>query len=78
MEKKLKILIGDNKTDFSVNCTNTLKSYGMEVINCEKDGIKILDAIKLYKPDVVLADVFLPTLDIIGISNKLKDANINT
>ena len=76
MEKKLKILIGDNKTEFSVNCSNTLKSYGMDVINCDKDGLKILDAIKLHNPDVVLADLFLPTLDIIGIANKLKDTGI--
>lgn len=76
MEKKLKILIGDNKTEFSANCANTLKSYGMEVVTCDKDGMKILESIKLHKPDVVLADVFLPTLDIIGIANKLNDLNL--
>ena len=76
MEKKLKILIGDNKTEFSVNCANALKSYGMDVVCCEKDGLKILESIKLHKPDVVLADVFLPTLDIIGIANKLKDTEL--
>ena len=76
MEKKLKILIGDNKTEFSVNCANTLKSYCMDVVCCEKDGLKILESIKLHKPDVVLADVFLPTLDIIGIANKLKDTEL--
>ncbi len=73
MEKKLKILIGDNKTEFSLNCVNALKSYGMDVISCEKDGITLYNSIMNYKPDVVISEVFLPSLDIIGISNKLKN-----
>lgn len=73
MEKKLKILIGDNKTEFGLNCANVLKSYGMDVLQCDKDGLKLLDNIKAFKPNVVLADVFLPSLDIIGVSKKLSD-----
>ena len=73
MEKKLKVLVGDNKTDFSLNCVNVLNSYGMEVISCEKDGLKLIDSIKAEKPDVVLADMFMPSLDILGVIDNLKD-----
>ena len=75
MENKLKILIGDYKTEFAESCTKILRSYGMEVIKCEKDGIKILDTILAQNPDVLLADIFLPSLDIIGITEKLRHEN---
>lgn len=78
MQTKLKVILGDNKTEFATNTANVLKSYGMDVIMCEKDGIKLLEAIKLHKPDVVLADVFLPSLDILGVISKLKSLNIKT
>ena len=78
MEKKLKVLIGDNKTDFSINCAKILKSYGMDVILCEKDGLKLIESAKTYNPDVVLADVFLPSLDIIGVAYKFKELNIKS
>ena len=32
MEKKLKIVIADDSSDFSKNCAKTLTGYGMEVI----------------------------------------------
>ncbi len=67
MEKKLKVIIADDTTELGNACANALKSYGMEVTLCEKDGRKVLEAVKLQKPDVILADVFMPNLDILGV-----------
>ena len=75
MEKKLKIVIADDSTELGQNCAKALKSYGMEVTLCEKDGQRVLERIRTLKPDVVLADVFMPNLDILGVLANLKDTN---
>lgn len=72
MGKKLKIVIADDSTELGQSCLKALKSYGMDVILCQKDGQEVLSKIKSEKPDVVLADVFMPNLDIIGVLNSIK------
>ena len=72
MNKKLKVLIADDKTEFGINCANILKTYGMDVNVCEKDGVKLLHRIKMYKPDVTIADVFMPNLDILGVLDEVN------
>ncbi|MEE1239759.1 MAG: sporulation transcription factor Spo0A [Acutalibacteraceae bacterium] len=72
MKKKLKIVIADDSTELGQNCAKALKGYGMDVILCQKDGHQVLNTVKLQKPDVVLADVFMPNLDIIGVLKGLS------
>ena len=72
MEKKIKVIIADDSTDFGQNCANALKSYGMNVILCAKDGKRLLDSVLRDKPDVVVADVFMPNMDILGVLNEIK------
>ena len=73
MRKKLKIVIADDSTELGQNCAKALKGYGMEVVLCQKDGQQVLKAVKSQKPDVVLADVFMPNLDIIGVLNGIRE-----
>ena len=67
MEKKIKIVIADDSTEFGQNCAGALKSYGMEVVLCQKDGARLINTIKTTHPDVVIADVFMPNTDILGV-----------
>lgn len=73
MENKLNLLLADDGTEFGVNCANVLKSYGITVASCEKDGQKLLGYIKNQKPNIVLADVFMPTMDVLGVLDAIKD-----
>lgn len=73
MENKLKLVIADEGSEFGINCANVLKSYGITVTMCEKDGQKLLHYIKMQKPDVIVADVFMPNLDILGVLSYFKD-----
>ena len=73
MRKKLKIVIADDSTELGQNCAKALKGYGMDVVLCQKDGQQVLNAVRSQKPDVVLADVFMPNLDIIGVLNGIRD-----
>jgi len=73
MEKKLKIIIADDSADLGQNCAKALKGFGMDVTLCAKNGRQLLKVIERDKPDAVLADVFMPDLDILGVLNELKN-----
>ncbi len=71
MEKKLKIVIADDVSDFSKNAVKVLGSYGMEVVLTQNDGLKVISTVKAEKPDVLLAEIFMPNLDILGVLDEL-------
>ncbi len=73
MEKKLKVIIADDTTELGHALSNALKSYGMDVSLCEKDGRRVLEAIKTYKPDVIISDVFMPNLDVLGVLAEISE-----
>ena len=77
MQNKLKVMVADNSTELGQVFEKAFKGYGMDVELCEKDGIKLIENINAKKPDVVLADVFMPNLDILGVLSKLKENDQN-
>ena len=76
MEKKLKVIVADDTADLGQNCARSLKSYGMDVTVCQKDGLKVIEAAKQIKPDVILADVFMPNTDILGVLAEINKMDI--
>ncbi len=76
MDKRIKVLIADDATEFSHNCANVLKSYGFEVVLTTKDGVKVANEIEKCKPDVVLMDMFMPNIDSLGVIDSLKSNGI--
>ncbi len=76
MEKQLKIVVADDSSDLGENCAKTFKAYGMRVSLCAKDGARLLEMVKTEMPDIVLADVFMPNLDILGVMKNIKESNI--
>ncbi len=76
MEKQLKIIIADDSSELGEACAKTFKAYGMNVSLCAKDGLKVLDRVKIEAPDIVLADVFMPNLDILGVIKRLKESDL--
>lgn len=77
MEKELKVIIADDSTELGQTCAKILKGYGMDVILCEKDGKRVLEFTKRYKPDIIVADVFMPNLDILGVLDELSNIDEN-
>ena len=73
MKKELKVVIADDSTELGQNCAKVLKSYGMNVILCEKDGKRVVEYAKRYNPDVIIADVFMPNLDILGVLGVINE-----
>ncbi len=76
MNNKLKVVVADNSTELGNTCKRVFDEYGMDAFLCEKDGIKLLDTVKKIRPDVVVADVFMPNLDILGVLDNLKNSEI--
>ncbi len=76
MNTKLKVMIADDTADFGQNCAKILRSYGMEVVLCEKDGARLVYESEKHKVNVIIADVFMPNLDILGVLNLLKEKDI--
>lgn len=77
MTKQLNVIIADDTAEFGQKCARILKGYGMEVELCEKDGYKVINTLQKHKADIILADVFMPGIDILGVLNSLKEIDQN-
>lgn len=67
MEKRLRVLVSDDTQDFVRQYGHAFAERGMEIIGSPKDGLKLLEKIEFLHPDVVLADLFMPGMDGIGV-----------
>ena len=76
MEKQLKVIIADDSSLLGENCAKTFKAYGMQVSLCPKDGLKVIERVKNEAPDIVLADVFMPNMDILGVIKNINESGI--
>ena len=76
MDQRIKILISDESKEFSENCKNIFVKYNMEVIIAPKDGIKVVEMIKKYHPNIVLIDIFMPYLDAIAVMKHINNIEL--
>ncbi len=67
MENSLKVLIADDSREFGGLCTEVLRSRGFVPITTPKNGSRLVEKVEELLPDVVVADVFLPHIDAIGV-----------
>ena len=72
MERKCKVLLGDNSDSFGKPCIRAMRVHGLDAECVEKDGRVLLEAILNTRPDVVVLDMFLPNLDAIGVIKAVK------
>lgn len=72
-----KILIVEDSKDFLSVLKQGLIKEGFSVTAVE-DGDDGLAAAKRIKPDLILSDIVMPSMDGITMSEKLKEANILT
>ena len=77
MEKRLKLLVSNDSVEFIRDYGNALEESGMEIVYTAKDGMRLLEKIRTEKPDVVLADLFMPRLDGIGVMKAVHNEPIS-
>lgn len=72
MKNQFKILIAENCEEFKNQQSNIFVENNFEPKFCEKDGLKIMEEIKVFQPDVVLMDMFMANLDGVGVMRSVK------
>jgi two-component system response regulator (stage 0 sporulation protein A) len=72
MEKRIKLLVANDSTEFNRDYGRIFEESGMEIVYTQKDGMKLLEKIETIHPDVVMADLFMPRLDGIGVMNAVQ------
>lgn len=72
MEKRIKLLIANDSAEFGRDYGRIFEESGMETVYTQKDGMKLLEKIESVHPDVVLADLFMPRLDGIGVMKAVQ------
>ena len=76
MEKQIKVMIADDKTELARACAEQLRTSGMEVVQTAKDGNCVLNDMVQYKPDVVMMDMFMTNIDSIGVLSRMGDLGL--
>ncbi len=77
MTSRVKVLIADDNREFCAQCSALFRTYGYETMVAPKDGVKLVEMILEYQPNIVLADVFMPKLDAIGVMKSVRSANLS-
>ncbi len=72
MQKRLKILVSEDCTDFSREALDMLRQNSMDLSFLPKDGFKIIELIENSRPDIVIMDLFMPRIDAIGIITTIR------
>ncbi len=72
MKEKVKIVIADDNKEFRGVLKDFLLSKNMfEVVAMADDGIKAIEAVEKYEPDILILDIIMPHLDGLGVLEKM-------
>ena len=72
MEKTLKILFTEEANEFGKHFTSVFKSYGFEVRRVSKNGSEVLRLLELEKPDVMVMDAIMSSVDALGVLQQMS------
>jgi len=72
MDSKNKILITEDRNEFSQDELASILSLGFVPVFCRKDGEELKERIIEEKPQIVLMDLFMSRLDSIGVMKSVK------
>ena len=72
MTNKVKILIGDDSTEFGCMFANSLRGAGFFAYTKPKDGLAIFDSLREDMPDIVVLDAVMPNLDAVELVKRIS------
>ena len=73
MKKTFKVLISEDTAEFAGCASDMFEARGFSAQFCEKDGGKVIENIRRFRPDVVLMDMFMTNTDGVGVMHKVKN-----
>jgi CheY-like chemotaxis protein len=68
------VLIVDDHPGFRAAARRLLEIEGYDVVGEAPDGLSAIDAVKAFRPDVVLLDIQLPDIDGFEVCKRLHGA----
>lgn len=72
MQKKVSIVIADDNKEFRLILKDFLMSKNcFDVVDMADDGLKAVESIEKYQPDILILDIIMPHLDGLGVLEKL-------
>ena len=75
MERKMSVILADEKSETAIRTASALRANGMEVKMCEKSGAAVLKAVESERCDVLIMDAFLQHIDAIGVIGRINSYN---
>jgi len=73
MEKKISVLIADDNKEYAEKLGRNLASdFKINIAGIAQDGFQVLEMVDILKPDVLIIDVVLPSLDGVGVLERLS------
>ena len=75
MEVRAKVLLTDSQDAQTRLCEEALEKSGVEVIRCEKNGLKVLKMIEEEHPDACLLDAVMPGLDAMSVKAHYEETH---
>ncbi len=72
MKNQFKMLIAEEPTEINAESHAIFSEKGFDVRFCEKNGSRVLESIRSFRPDVVLMDMFMSGIDGVGVMRSLK------
>lgn len=76
MDSKNKILITEDRNEFSQDELAGVLGLGFTPLFCRKDGEEVVERILSEKPQIVIMDLFMSRLDSIGVMKKISKSEL--
>ncbi len=75
MKTTFKMLIAEKADEFCTESSELFSEKGFDVQFCEKNGNRVMEAIRHFQPDVVLMDLFMSGIDGVGVMHTIKKSS---
>lgn len=77
MQKRITVLIADDNREFRLVLKDFLLTKDIfDVVDMADDGIKAVDAVEKYEPDILILDIIMPHLDGLGVLERLHKKDL--
>ncbi|MBQ7818647.1 MAG: sporulation transcription factor Spo0A [Bacteroidales bacterium] len=76
MDSKNKILITEDRNEFSQDELASVLSLGFTPVFCRKDGEEVVERILNERPMIIIMDLFMSRLDSIGVMKKISKSEL--
>ena len=72
MEIRAKVLLTDSQDAQTRLCEEALEKAGVQVVRCERNGLKVLKMLEEERPDACLLDAVMPGLDAVSVKSRFE------